>query len=370
METENKTQFTIKDNFIFVSGILDGPGADALMEALPEGNLLTLDFSEVTDIKFAALRSMLRNRKAGKRFQINNASPEVAERFEDTGVSAFINICRKPKPLHIEQYEEFGASFLSKAFNSADGDSMIKVYGSRVPKWLAAQEKTIARNVMIFGIPTPLVGALYENGDNTGIDFERIEGKRSYSRIMAEEPDRIEEMSRRFARMCKELHSTECDTSVFADRTIYYRNAILRCKELSDDQKQKVIAFIDSIPAATTCLHGDMQPSNVITNGVDDLWIDLSDFGYGNPMLDMGMWYFQSKLNTEEICQHLFHMSKEQMAGVWDFFVEEYFGAVTPEAKAEIDLEAQKFAALHMLYLGSTYGFQGNLLEYATEKLL
>lgn len=369
MEKETKTQFSINGNFINVSGILDGPGADSLMAAIGEDSIFTLDFSEMSDVKFAGLRSLLRSRKNGKRFQINNASSEVAEKFEDTGVSAFINISRKPKPLDMSKWEEFGASFLSKAFNSADGDSMIKIYGARVPKWLAAQEKNIARNVMIFGIPTPLVGTLYENGENTGLDFERIEGKRSYSRIMAEEPDRLEEMSRRFAKMCKQLHKTECDTTVFVDRTIYYRQAVLACKEITDEQKQKTLDFINSIPAATTCLHGDMQPSNVITNGVDDLWIDLSDFGYGNPLLDMGMWYFQSMLNTEELCQHIYHLSKAQMASVWNYFVDEYFAPATSEEKAEIEAKVQKFAALHMLYLGSTYGFQGEMLQYIAHQL-
>lgn len=361
---------TVDGNFIKVSGILDKQGADELLDAIKADAIFIIDFSEVSDIKFAALRALLRCRQSGKRFNIINAESAVAEKFEDTGVSSFINVSRKPKPLHMDKYKEFGASFLSKAYNSEDGDSMIKIYGKRVPKTLVAQEKAVARAVMLFGIPTPLVGTLYEDGESTALDFERIEGKRSFSRIIAEEPDRLEEISRRFARMTKKLHSTECDTEVFVDRTMYYRQAVANCKVISDEEKKKAMEFIDNIPAATTCLHGDLQPSNVITNDVDDLWIDLSDFGYGNPMLDMGMWYFLSILNTEERARDLFHLGLDDMRRIWEFFIDEYFGADTAAKKAEVSAEVEKFAALHMLYLGSTYGFEPGMIDFIRMKIL
>lgn len=371
MSENTLSKFTAKDNFLFVSGVLDGPGADALVAAMNPAISYVMDFSEVSGVKFAALRSLLRCRQGGCRFSIINAESDVAEKFEDTGVSAFVPISRKPKPLDISKYEEFGASFLSKAYNSEDGDSMIKIYGYRVPKFMVAQEKAVARAVMLFGIPTPLVGTLYESGESNALDFERIEGKRSFSRIIAEEPERLEEISRRFARMCKKLHTTECDTTMFADRTLAYRHAIATCKEITDEERVRANAFLDSVPKATTCLHGDMQPSNVITNGIDDLWIDLAEFGYGNPMLDMGMWYFLSVLNTEERAMNLFHLGKKDMLRIWDFFIDEYFGADTPEKKAEVNAEVEKYAALHMLYIGTAYnGFEPGMVDYIRMKIL
>lgn len=361
--------FTKEDNIIKAKGSLDGKGADSLVAAMAIDACSTLDFDEVSDINFAALRSMLRSRRNGLKFNIINVSDNVAEKFEDSGVSVFITICRKPKPLNIKDYEEFGAGYLSKAYNSADGDSMLKVYGPMVPESVAIREKTLSRAVMVFGIPTPLVGSYYKDGEMKGLDFERIPGKRSFSRIISDEPDRLEEITVKFAKMCKELHSTECDTEIFPDRASFYRKAVNDCKELSEEQKEEVYRFIDSIPRATTCLHGDMQLSNVISDGKDDLWIDLSDFSYGNPMMDMGMWYFLSMLNPERLCQHIFHLSKEQMSRIWDIFVEEYFGADTPSKKEEVIRMVEPYAALHMIYLGSTYCFEPFMLPYIKEKI-
>ena len=130
---------------------------------------------------------------------------------------------------------------------------------------MVAQEKAVARAVMLFGLPTPLVGTLYEDGDRTALDFERIPDKRSFSRIIAEEPEQLETITRRFAKMCRKLHETPCDTTLFQDRVLAHRQVVINCKELTDAEKEPVLAFVDSIPRVTTCLHGDLQMSNVIT---------------------------------------------------------------------------------------------------------
>ncbi len=363
-------EFRLEGTVLRLAGRLDGEGAAGLETAMSADNIYTLDFAEVGSVNFAALRALLNIRKSGRKFGVVNASNEVAELFEDTGVSSFVTVCRKPKPLDMSKYVEFGQSFLSKAYNSTDGDSMIKVYGENVPMEVVEREKIVAKSVMLFGIPTPLVGSLYADGNFKGLDFERIEGKRSFSRIISEEPERLEEMTVRFARMCRELHSKECDTNVFADKTFFYRQTILNSKEITDEEKQKALAFLDSVPAKTTCLHGDMQLSNVITNGKEDLWIDLSDFGYGNPMFDMGMWYFLARLNDPRITENLFHFGQDTMDRIWPVFIREYFGADTSEKQAEVDAQIVPFAALHMLYIGTIYGFVPGMMDFIREKLL
>lgn len=360
----------MENEIIVDSGILDGTGADAIVESMSKEGHYTLDFDKVEGIRFAALRSLLRARQNGFHFTIINLCQSVAEMFDETGVSVFISTCRKPKHLDISKYSEFGGGFMSKAFNCDDGDSMMKLYGSRVPKRMVEQEKLIARSVMVFGIPTPLVGSLYEDGENNGLDFERIEGKRSFSRIISEEPERMEELTVKFAKMCKKLHATQCNVDIFPDRTISYKRAVDNCKELSDEEKAKVQKFLASVPPATTCLHGDMQLSNVITNGKDDLWIDLADFSYGNPMLDLGMWYFLSMLNSEEISQHVFHLGVADMSKIWKIFAREYFDADTQEKYEEVVRKVEPFAALHMIYLGSTYGWEPHMMPFVKKTLL
>jgi len=58
------------------------------------------------------------------------------------------------------------------------------------------------------------------------------------------------------------------------------------------------------------------------------------------------------------------------MAKVWRIFIREYFGADTEEKYQTTIKEIECFGALHMLYLGSTYGFEGPMLDFIREKLL
>ena len=359
------------ENVISASGLLDAAAAGELLAAMPAGQSCAVDFSEVTGIHFAALRRLMNARRSGVRFSIINASDEVVDRFVDTGVSNYIDICRKPRPLDMSKFEEFGASFMSKSYNSLDGDAMIKVYGGNMTRSRVAQEKVVARAVMLFGLPTPLVGTVYEDGEMTGLDFERIHDKRSFSRIIAEEPERTEEITRCFARMCKQLHQTPCDTAIFADRVQIHRQAVLICKEFTDAEREKILAFVDGIPQVTTCLHGDMQPSNVIrTAEGEDLWIDLGDFGYGYPLLDLGMLYFLLKLIPEDHAQHLFHLCLADLAKIWDLFAEEYAGIKTPAEKAAFEQEVLPYAALHMIYLGVDVTFIPGMIEFIKRVLL
>ncbi len=344
--------------------LLRSGGADSLVDSIALEGLTTLDFDGIDEISFSLMRKLFNRRKAGAGFSIVNASDAVACRFEDSGVSNFINVTRKPAPLDISRYSMFGEGYLSKAYNSQDGDSMLKMYGANMPEEVVVREKNVAKAVLQFGINTPMVGTMYDYQGNRGLDFERIEGKRSFSRIMSEEPRRIEEMSVRFARMCRNLHDTPCDTTIFADRSLIYRSVVSSSKDIDGAQKAKVLSFLDSVPHATTCLHGDLQPSNVITDGKEDYWIDLSDFGYGYPMLDLGMWYFLSNLNTEELSMHIFHLGKAQMAEIWNIFVREYFGALTPADLEEVRRKVEPFAALHMLYIGTLYGFRPGMLDF------
>ena len=358
------------DQLLRPAGILDAAAADRLVAEMSDPLPYILDFSDVEAIHFAALRRLLNARRSGRCFSVVNASDAVVDRFTDSGVGEFIDVCRKPRPLDTSKYEEFGASFLSKSYNSADGDAMMKIYGANVSREVVAQEKAVARAVLRFGLPTPLVGSIYADGDRTALDFERIAGKRSFSRIISEEPERLEEISRRFARMCRQLHETPCDTALFGDRVLAHRQAVLHCKELSDTEKAAVLRFADGIPAVTTCLHGDLQMSNVITTPAgEDLWIDLGDFGYGHPLLDVAMWFFLSKLNTEERAQQLFHLGLPELSRAWDFFAEEYAGAASPEEKAAFERKVLPYAALHMLYLGVTYGFQPGMVDFAKSVL-
>lgn len=353
-----------------VEGWLTGASADELMAALCGEGLWTLDFTGVNGIDFAALRSLLRNRRQGVQFFVINVCDSVAEMFETTGVSAFIGVCRQPGAFSLEGYTQFGGSFISNTYNAPDGDSMRKVYKPCAPEGTAEREKLTARACLQFGIPTPMSGCICRGEEGISLDFERITGKRSFARVISEESERLEEISVRFAQMCKQLHATPCDTALFPDRTLFYSDVIRRAEGFTTEEKERMRAFLESVPRTTTCLHGDMHIGNVITTGRDDLWIDMSDFSYGNPLFDVAMMYFTAYCSPEDMVEDLYHITAEQFREVYRIFAREYFGADTPEKFEAANEQMKPFCALHMLFLGTTYGFMPFMYDYIHTQML
>ena len=94
------------------------------------------------------------------------------------------------------------------------------------------------------------------------------------------------------------------------------------------------------------------------------LWIDLGDFGYGHPMLDIAMWYFLTKISPEETAQQLFHLDREQLTRIWDLFVEDYAMAYSRKDKEAFEQSVIPFTALHMIYIGTLYGFVPGMTDY------
>ena len=246
-------------------------------------------------------------------------------------------------------YEESGDGFTAISYNHKNGKTMMKLYAPFVPISEPHRELEVAWNLADKGLNIPHAHRLVTDGTRIGVEFERISPKKSFARAISQEPETL------LARECKKLHAIPCDTKLFSPTENRFRAAITKLKEYSDEEKAKISAFIDSVPKATTCIHGDMHIGNIITNGEKNFWIDLSAFSYGNPLYDVGMLYFVSHTGDDELAQKLFHISAAQMLEVWTYFVPEYFGKEEP--LASIDEKVKPFAALLMLMY---YTWTGN----------
>ena len=216
-----------------------------------------------------------------------------------------------------------GASFNHKT----DPSIMMKLYFRNFEA--AALELELAQKVYKMGIPTPEPGDLVTDGNQVGIRFKRVEGKKSYSRACGDNPERAEEYGREFAQLCKRLHSIHVDTTQFESVKDRLYNMLAANPDFTSEQKQKLRDYIASAPDADTAIHGDLQFGNGIFTEKDGVrtqyFIDLGDFCYGYPMFDIGMVYLCCCLNDEAWTQEVNHMSNATARRFWDGFAPEYF---------------------------------------------
>ena len=333
-----------------LSGALNGEVLQPFLAQMPTEQTCTLDFTKVDSINFSGIRALLNAREAGKRFVISGTNRTVAELFEATGASKFISVCRAPEVLDMSQWVKSGEGHTADSFDHVDGDAMMKLYFSHVPASVIEQEKRTAQAAFLMGIPTPMPGEMVCTADGRrGCSFERLANKRSFFRAVSQEPERLEEFAVRFARMAKKLHATPCDKAVFPSYREKMSKIIRSLDVLTDAEKKKLLDFLYSVEDTGMCIHGDLHAGNAITDGTIDLFIDMGDFAYGNPIFDLGGIFLQPKILPEERTMRAFHISNDMYRQFWTFFAKEYFDADTPEKLTAVERMMMPYAAYQAL---------------------
>jgi len=260
----------------------------------------------------------------------------------------------KPRPelIDLNDYEVSGDGYTAISYNHKDGTRMMKLYAEYMPISVPEQELAVSWAIMDLGLRIPKAYRLVTDGKRVGVEFERIQNKRSFARAISQEPDQLEAYVLDFAQQCKKLHATPCNTEVFPSVKDHFNAAIDASKDFDAAQKEKLHAWVAAAPDATTCLHGDMHIGNIIRAEGKDYWIDLADFRYGHPYFDMGMLYFVCVSNpSDDIAQRLFHLSHAQMLRVWEVFVKGYFG---PDADlTAVNRLIEPYAALYMIHFSN-----------------
>ena len=273
-----------------------------------------------------------------------------------------------PELIDMADYEQSGDGYTAVSYFHKDGKKMMKLYAEFIPIDVPIRELQISRDIEFLGFRIPRALRLVTDGKKTGTEFERIVNKRSFARAISQEPENLPYYAEKFARLCKTLHSTKCNELRFSDSKERYLATVAAAKNFDDAQKARMTEFINNTPDTGTCLHGDLHIGNIVTNGKEDFWIDLADFGYGNPLFDLGTFYYVMTQIPEELVQNLFHISKAQTAECWRIFAGEYFG--DDYKGEETDLLVAPYAALTALYFGERDVLYPEMRAYIEKYLL
>ncbi|MBQ7622128.1 MAG: phosphotransferase [Bacteroidales bacterium] len=231
----------------------------------------------------------------------------------------------------------------------SDPSVMLKLYfPGKITQPL--DELMMARKVYALGIPTPEPGDYVVTEDGRyGIRFRRIAGKKSYSRATADNPSEVGRYASEFASMSLALHATMVDTSEFLSVKDKYFGLLEENPFFTTAEKDRLGRFISDTPDSAAALHGDLQYSNAIFVGNERYFIDLGDFGYGNPIFDTAMVYLTGRLSCEEFIKETYHMSKALSGRFWEEFARAYFGSDRP--LRDIEEQIAPYAGLKTLII-------------------
>lgn len=210
------------------------------------------------------------------------------------------------------------------------------------------QEFYAAKTAFETGLPTPRVYEIVRDGKDHGYLCEAISGKKSISRLCADNPERIPELAATMAEYGHALHRTPIAVNRYVPAI---KELLLQALDSSplvegehrDQLKEQVL----QMPDVTTCMHGDFQLGNLILANGKPYWIDLGWLAQGWYMMDLAHLY---KMMVEDSVipqvQDLTHMTREQMIQFWNAFIKAYEGVEDVEA---FNRKLRPYAALDII---------------------
>ena len=252
--------------------------------------------------------------------------------------------------INLEDYIQTGEGGTALTYNHKDGKTLAKLFKPGVAAETAEREFKVNQLVYEMGLPTPKPIRLVTDGTRYGAEYELVPNKRSFTRIISQEPEQLEPLSVQFAKLARELHAKEADTTRLPSMKELVRKQILLWKDLPEDVREMSLRTLDALPDAATCLHGDLHIGNIITDGQRNLWIDVGDFSYGCPEWDLCMIFYMSLHMSEQRADNIFHLTPETLKKHWDIFAPAYYGTTDPAVLGSKQGVLYRYFALKMLF--------------------
>lgn len=256
----------------------------------------------------------------------------------------------KYEKINLEDYILTGEGGTALSYDSKDGKRLLKLFNKGYDMGSVEREFGVNMTVFQMGLPTPQPFRLVTDGERYGTEYELIRNKRSFTRIISQEPEQLEPLSRLFARLAKEIHTKQADTAKLPDEREFYKAGIMAIESLTDAQRDKVLTRLYNLPSATTCLHGDLHIGNIITDGTRNLWIDVGEFGYGAPQWDLSMLYYATNFMGPERAENIFHLTPDTLKKHWLLFAKEYFGTESEEEIHAIERSLMPYAFIKVIF--------------------
>lgn len=278
---------------IHLSGRIDSSNAPQVEEEMMKaenGVPVMIDLENLEYLSSAGLRVILRLRKNHPELELKNASTEVYEILDMTGFTSMMPVSRAYRRVSVEGCEVIGQGANGKVYR-IDPDTVVKVYLN--PDSLAdiEHERDVARKALVLGIPTAISYDVVKVDDHYASMFELLNAK-SFSKLLAETPENIDEYAKMYIDLLKLIHSTEVPAGQLPDqREIAIGWTEFLKDHLPKELYEKLHKMMLEIPHDDHMIHGDYHTKNIMLQNDEVILIDMDTLAIGHPVLEMGSMY-------------------------------------------------------------------------------
>ena len=316
-----------------------------------DGNSVVLDASSLEYISSAGLRVILRLKKTYPDITVSNVSSEIYDIFEMTGFTEMMNVEKAYRVVSIEGCEEIGRGANGTIYR-IDKDNVVKVYNNADALDDIKHEREVAKLALILGIPTAISYDVVKVGNSYGSVFELLNA-RSFSKILANEPDKIDWCVKEFVDMLKKIHSTVVPEGKLPDQKATVMGwAGFMQDYLPEAEGKKLLKLVEEVPHDDHMLHGDYHTKNLELQNDEVLLIDMDTLAVGHPIFELGS-IFNSFIGYGECDKNLIlnfqgfdHVMGENF---WKKSLAAYLGTDDEERLREVEDKARIIGYTRMI---------------------
>ncbi len=298
-----------------------------------------LDAAETEYISSAGLRVVLKLKKTVEDSKIINASPEVYDIFSITGFIDIIEVKKAFREISVEGCEIIGKGGHGTVYR-LNGDTILKLYSENEPLNEIEREIEYARNAFVAGIPTAIPFDVVKCNGSYGSVFELLNAD-TLGNVLAANPDKYDEYSKKYVALVNTLHTTEADTNRLSSiKDLYNKWADEMAELLSAEEIEILHEIINSVPDRNTFVHGDIHPNNVMVQDGELVFIDLADMTYGHPVFDymgMALTHVIAGSRAPQRTVQIMGIDYEMGLRLWNDLVKTRFGSLGEEGMKQMN---------------------------------
>ena len=340
----------LNDSLVKLQGSVDSSNAHQFEEELLaaiSGQTLTMDAEELTYISSAGLRVLLKAKKTlGGELLMANVNPEVYEILDMTGFTQILTVRKAIRQISVDGLTVIGKGQTASVYR-IDADTIVKVFRSTIDFGMVQNEIAKAKVAFMLGIPTAISYDVVKVGECYGVVYELLNAK-DLADCMKEDPDHLEDYVRMFAGVIREMHTVEVNAKEFVPSRATTLGALpyMKGRILNDEEYEKFKAIFENVPDRRTFIHGDCHAGNVMLQGKELMFIDLSCAGCGHPIFDLMSMYLTAACHQGELFSNY---TKEEAYHIWKVFLAAYLQTEDEALMAKAEEQVAAFSSARLL---------------------
>jgi len=163
-------------------------------------------------------------------------------------------------------------------------NEVLKLFYEKIPYELIEMEYEKSRVISQLGIPSPNVHKLYEMDNKWGIIYEKVIGK-NFTDIISSQLFSLRKNAQLFAELQATFHSKTIEK--LPSQKAYLSRNIKGTNLLSEEEKQKILQYLEHLPDDNKVCHGDYHSDNIIMVDGRAKILDWMTGTSGNPSGDV-----------------------------------------------------------------------------------